>query len=108
MECVYRGASIADVYLVRDWLERNELNPSVRGHDLVSLIGEIPAPEALPSIWVPDSQVAEAKEVIQGFHGPKLVHPAWICRECSEENPASFGSCWSCGSDGPLVRAAEG
>lgn len=108
MECVYRGFTVADVYLMRDWLERNDLDASIRGRDRMGLIGDIPVPDALPTIWVPKSQVARAKEIIEGFNAPKLVHPAWVCAGCGEENPASFGSCWSCSSDGPLVRAAEG
>jgi hypothetical protein len=106
--CVYRGASRTDAYLVRDWLERNGIPVIVQGEALMSALGDLPVAEALPSCWVPEAAEQDARRLVEAFTGPHLVHPAWQC-ECGEENPPSFGSCWSCAQDRPgMPRSVAG
>jgi len=98
---VYRGTGPTDAYLVRDWLGRNGVSAEVRGENLMSLRGDIPIMEAWPTVWVAPAQKSQARELIEEFNGPTLVHPAWNCPKCGEENAPNFGSCWSCGTDSP-------
>jgi hypothetical protein len=104
---VYRGTGPTDAYLVRDWLGRNQVPAQVRGEGLMSLRGDIPIWEAWPAVWVPTHLEAEARELVSQFDGPTLVHPAWRCGRCGEENAPNFASCWSCGADRP-VAAPDG
>jgi hypothetical protein len=51
-------------------------------------------------VWVenPDD-AARARELIEAFQRSGPPGPAVECRECGEENPASFDLCWNCGRD---------
>lgn len=98
---IFKATGPTDAYLVRDWLERNQVPAQVRGEGLMSLRGDIPIGEAWPSVWVPPSEKDRAMALIRTFDGPTLVHPHWQCPSCSESNEPNFGSCWSCGADRP-------
>lgn len=100
MVCVYHGCGPTDAYLVRDWLERNDIRAWVRGHALLGAMGQVPVAEAWPSVWVSPNDEDRAADAVRAFHGPALVHPVWRCG-CGEENAPAFGSCWSCGADRP-------
>lgn len=100
---VYRATGPTDAYLVRDWLIRNGLRATVRGENLMSIRGDVPIGEAWPTVWTPPSQEARATRLVTEFQGPTLVHPAWQCPSCSEENGPNYASCWSCGADRPDV-----
>jgi hypothetical protein len=99
MQCrVYQGTGPADAYLVRDWLERNDIPTWLRGEALLGLQGAIPIGRTWPSVWVMDQDRGRAEDAMRTFNGPALVHPDWKCR-CGEINAPSFGSCWSCGAE---------
>lgn len=101
MICIYRGTGPTDAYLVRDWLERNEIRVQVRGQALLGAIGQVPLVERWPTVWVHPRDKERAEQALRVFEGPTLVHPDWICPACDEENAATFGSCWSCGAEKP-------
>ncbi len=98
--CIYRGAGPTDAYLLRHFLEGNEIRALVRG-DLVSLRGEIPIGEAWPSLWVPEADRERAEALVRRYHGPQLVHPRWSCPGCREVNEATFEWCWNCETPAP-------
>lgn len=104
---VYRGTGPVDAYLLRDWLVRNEVTAQVRGENLMSLRGDIPIWDAWPTVWCPSEQQERARELIDTFFGPSLVHPSWRCARCDEENAPAFASCWSCGADRPRPTEPE-
>jgi hypothetical protein len=93
----YQGHGPIDAFLVRDWLERNEIRTFVRGEHLVSLRGDLPV--AWPSVWVAIADRERAVAAVTTYHQPALVHPVWNCPGCGEENPPAFGSCWNCGRE---------
>lgn len=96
---LYRATGQADAYLLRQWLAEHGIACRLQGEALMSLAGGIPLRDALPSVWVDEDRAEEAREVLQRWQGPALVHPAWRCTSCGEENPASFEVCWSCETD---------
>lgn len=100
---VYQATGPADAYLVRDWLTRNGVRATVRGENLMSIRGDVPIGEAWPTVWTPADLENRATELVSEFQGPTLVHPAWQCATCQEENGPNFASCWSCGADRPDV-----
>lgn len=104
---VYQGTGPTDAYLVRDWLARNHVPAQVRGESLMSIRGEVPVWEAWPSVWSPGELTERARELIEAFYGPTLVHPEWQCPRCSETNAPNFASCWSCGTDRPPLPPPE-
>jgi hypothetical protein len=101
--CVYRANGPMDAYLLRHWLERNGIPCHLRG-DLSSIRGEIPIPEAWPTVWVHTDLEAQALEALELLNTPTLVHPKWTCDVCNEVNEPNFASCWSCSADRPDVR----
>lgn len=101
--CVFRATNPTEAWLVRDWLERNDVRVMVRG-DLQSARGEVPILDAWPTVWVPQDEARRAEDALEAFRSPRLVHPPWRCG-CGEENAANFGSCWACGADGPAVTS---
>lgn len=103
---IYRATGPTDGYLLKHWLERNGLTVHVQG-DLVSARGEIPIGESWPTLWVPANDAPRARELVDAFFGPTLVHPVWKCQGCGEMNEPNFGSCWNCDGDRPDVAAAD-
>ena len=101
--CVYRATGPMDAYMIRHWLERNGVPSFIRG-DLSSIRGEIPIPEAWPTVWVHRDLESRALEAIHALQTPTLVHPRWTCEECGEMNEPNFASCWSCDGDRPDIR----
>src|SRR5688572_8706888 len=94
---VYQGLGPTDVYLVRDWLERNEIHAWIRGEHLAGARGGLPV--GWPSAWVTTRDRDRAEHALREFHQPMLVHPDWHCHGCGESNGPAFGSCWNCGRD---------
>ena len=101
MLCVYRGQGPTDAYLVKHWLERNQIVAHVRGEHRMTLRGELPIPDAWPSVWVREQDQDAADEAMRLFNAPRAVHPRWDCPRCQEDNEPNFDSCWSCGADRP-------
>ncbi|MCB9663519.1 MAG: DUF2007 domain-containing protein [Alphaproteobacteria bacterium] len=93
---LYRADGPADAYLLRQWLTEHGIRCRVQGEDLMSLAGGIPVRDALPSVWVDAADEPAARDLLARWKGPSLVHPAWRCAACGEENPATFQVCWSC------------
>ena len=96
---IYQGMGPTDAWLVRDWLVRNGVTATVRGQNLLGVLGEIPVSEAWPSVYVAPEDRERALTALREFHAPALVHPEWSCVRCGEANGPAFGSCWSCGTD---------
>jgi hypothetical protein len=101
---VFQGFDPVEPFLLKDWLIKNDVHAEVRGLDLMSALGEVPATMGgYPCVWVPAKYVARAKELIDTFHAMKSTGEEWQCSECEEMNPGEFGSCWKCGSDSPRL-----
>ena len=64
-----------------------------------SLLGEIPVESSLPQVWVerPD-EAQRARRLIDEFLRAPAGAESRKCPNCSEDNPASFDLCWSCGA----------
>lgn len=98
---VYKASDRANAYLFLHQLEAAGIRGIMRGEALMSLGGEIPLYDALPSIWVNEEDMEQATEILRQFEGPALVFPKWHCTHCGEENEANFGQCWNCLNDRP-------
>ena len=105
--CVFRAKGPAEAWLVRDWLQHNGVDATVRG-DQQSVRGQMPVLRSWPSVWVSEEAVEDAERALEIYNKPRLVHPSWRCGGCGEENEATFGSCWQCGADGPAVAGVGG
>ena len=101
---VFQGMNPTEPYLLKDWLRSNGIGAEVRGFDLMSALGEVPATfGGYPSVWVPPQCVKQAIALIDQFFAAESEQTSWVCRGCNENNPGGFGSCWNCGADHPSL-----
>jgi hypothetical protein len=66
MQQVYVTRTLADVYLVRDYLAAEGVQTEIRNEHLFGAQGEVPVTsDALPSLWAQDEDVPRARELIE-------------------------------------------
>ncbi len=61
--------------------------------------GEIPPHEALPEIWLQDSEwLNKATKLLQQLEEDlsNFDNTIWQCAQCHEENDGEFKICWNC------------
>ena len=57
---------------------------------------------------VNDEDYDRAKAILDDMQSaPATAEKDWVCPECSEEVPATFGSCWKCGAIRPGTAPSE-
>ncbi len=93
---LYRSEGLADAWLLHARLADAGIPSRVAGESLAGLAGAIPVKDTKPTVWVDEGRWDEAQAVLARFQGPELVHPAWVCPGCGEDNPAGFAVCWNC------------
>ena len=101
MTRVYTARILATVANVQNVLEANGIPCLLRNEFLNAGIGELPAAECWPEVWVADDRdavrarelIAEAIEISASPAAP------WRCRCCGEEVDAVFAQCWSCDAE---------
>ena len=85
---------------MRAALETAGLEHQMRNEMLGGAVGEIPATETIPEIWVHDADVSQALEIIGQIKNADTGGPAWTC-VCGEVHESQFRSCWNCGAGPP-------
>src|SRR5688572_5439954 len=93
---VYAARILAEVANVQNILEANGIPSVLRNEFLSAGVGEIPANECWPEVWVTDDRDAErARTLIAEAVAPSAPSAApWRCRRCGEEVEAVFARCW--------------
>jgi len=97
---VYRAAHATEAHVVRGLLEQHGIDVRLVGEGLSSGFGELPAEVVEVEIQVSADSCQLARQLIDEYE----VRPAaagdatgeWRCTVCGEDNPATFGVCWSC------------
>lgn len=99
MKLVHTAAQSTEARVLRQLLEAEGLAVLVKGEHIDTLRGEIPIPEAMPTVWVlDDAEESRAREILASYlTGAGETGEAWTCGGCGEEHDAQFGACWSCG-----------
>jgi hypothetical protein len=86
-----RCPSVGHAELLLSALGAHGLGGEIRGRHLTAL-------EASPvEVWVQARNARRANEVLLELT-KKDEDPSIVCRECGEESPANFETCWSCGA----------
>ena len=89
--------------LWRSALEAEGIAAIVRGEDLTSLHGEIPAGAAAEYrvCIVDDDQLPRTRHLVRQWLAPAGADAAgaWVCGGCGERHEPQFGSCWRCGAE---------
>ena len=99
--------------MVRAALEQQGIEAHVTGEMLSGLAGVIPVFDAMPQLWVPESDSDRAVSILQELVGEDASGQLSIappggeislpkeekrCPKCGESSPAHFDTCWSCGT----------
>ena len=101
MKMVYTNADRMIVGNAKNILNSHGINIVLKNEHASSIIGEVSPFDSWVELWVlDDSDYDEACKVLDGALSNEDEAP-WICESCKEENNASFGSCWKCGTASP-------
>ena len=106
MKQIYKASSIQDAHIVRDVLRQSSIPVEIRGENLSGALGELPAFEISPTLWVSEEHEESAKKLIAEIQvSQKNLEklPDWKCPSCHEENEGQFSECWSCGTEAPSL-----
>ncbi len=111
MQQVYSSRDLAEAHFVKGLLDMEEIPATIQSGPLQAVLGSIPAsPETLPSVWVDDSDVDRAMEIINEMkHGGLAATQAkltWTCPKCAEVMEGQFSRCWQCGTSRPEATSS--
>ena len=102
MKKIYTTAESFQIGYVVSMLEKSGIEYVVRNDFLSGALGELPATECWPEIWIiHDEDFDSAMEIVNQTNDEISDQGPWKC-SCGEENEGQFGSCWKCGSDKPV------
>jgi hypothetical protein len=98
MKRFYVASNRIDAYLLRDRLQHAGITSHVFNEHTQSIVGDIPPDVAMPQVWLAnDADLDEASAVLVAYRGERERTGQQLCRNCAEENPATFDLCWQCG-----------
>jgi putative signal transducing protein len=93
---------VGEARLLAELLTGSGLSVEVRGETLAPLGGEIPSTETWVELWLPEEEVARARELLAELEEDgEAAERTVSCPRCQEDNPGNFELCWSCGVDLP-------
>jgi hypothetical protein len=85
--------------LLRDLLAAHGIRTHLLNTHVQGAVGELPPEAALPQVWLHDSSDRERADALLRRHDAERLRTGTLfCRHCSEESPATFESCWQCGT----------
>jgi hypothetical protein len=101
---VYEARDPAEAELVNGLLEAEGIAGTVQQGALEAIFGEMAGnSETLPSVWVRESDVDNARRIIEQFKRAGLpvdsARSNWTCPGCGEKLEAQFSSCWKCNTE---------
>ena len=101
MRKVYSSDDFLLVGHLREVLESNRIGCVVRNEHLIGGVGELPALECTPEIWVRDDrQYERALEIVRAMLAVDMeAFDDWACPRCGESIEGQFSTCWRCGAD---------
>jgi hypothetical protein len=87
------------LYHLKNLLEDQGIDCLIKNDQLSSLVGELPAGEAWPELWIADKLKEKwAKEIILDHEKSIATGSNWVCENCGEEHSPQFKDCWNCQS----------
>lgn len=87
------------VHNIKNILENNGIECTIKNQFGGSAAGEVPPIEVWPELWVEERWVEKAGSLIEDIMQGANDQTHWMCPACSEENPPAFELCWNCGHD---------
>ena len=85
------------LFNVRNLLQAAGIETVVRNEYVGGGVGDLPAFDAWPELWLEDeSRLEQARSIVEQVSGNGR-DGEWLCRACQEPNHESFQICWRCG-----------
>lgn len=101
MKLIYTHENRLLVGNAKNILEANGIDVILKNEFSQGGVGELSAIDSWPQLWIlNDADYDKAASVMENSLS-KDTDPEWKCASCSENNDASFGSCWKCQSPCP-------
>jgi hypothetical protein len=99
MKMVYSNESQFLVNNTKNLIEAEGIKTFIKNEFSQGAMGEVSVFDAWPELWVfDDNDLPRALAIAE--LAQNTTHEAdWVCRNCSEKNPASFDLCWHCQSE---------
>jgi len=99
MKKVYSSPNFTLASLFRHILEENGIMCIMKNEHISNLVGEVPANECWPEVWVfEDSEYERAMDILKD--NSASINPSlkrWKCPKCGEDIEKQFTECWKCG-----------
>ncbi len=97
MKLVYTSDNLMIAGQIQGLLESNQINSFMKNVSLTGGIGELPANECWPEVWVHnDNDETSALELIQSYLKQQPSNSPWQC-QCGETIEGQYTECWNCG-----------
>lgn len=94
-------ASFDTIFLahVYNLLQQAGLSVEFRNQFSAGALGELPATEVIPELWVEEATYLRAEEILNRVIRDREDNqkPDWICAQCGETIEGQFSQCWQCG-----------
>ena len=97
MKRVFRAATLLQVAHARNLLIAAGIDCEIRNQFLAGAIGELPALETWPQLYVDEADEYRALRALAQAAQPAAGSP-WTCEECGEQPEPQFSTCWRCGA----------
>lgn len=109
MKKVFSTSDTLLVGHVSSVLESEGIRTFIKNEHLSGGIGELPAIECWPELWVVEAHDFKRAELIVGEFvaladaPPTTQASAWQCPACGELLEPQFTDCWNCNNGGTLL-----
>ena len=96
---VYIARQRFDAWLVADRLNQAGIRAHIFNQNAVSIVGDLPADVAQPSVWIErECDRERAAIVLHDIAADSQRTGTMHCGACQEDSPANFDLCWNCGA----------
>lgn len=97
MKLLTRADNLLIATLWQRMLEGAGIACEVRNRYIGAAVGELPADQVAPQLWLRDERDAERAEALLAELRRPSALPAWRCFGCGELVEGQFFQCWQCG-----------
>jgi hypothetical protein len=104
---LHTAADLVSIAHLKNILEAHGIACYVRNQFLSGALGEIPAFECWPQLWiVHGGDLLRARALLSDFleQPPAHMEQPWDCSRCGERVEGQFGQCWNCGQPHPTLE----
>ncbi|MBT6274136.1 MAG: DUF2007 domain-containing protein [Chromatiales bacterium] len=107
MKRIYTDANLFQVGLLRSVLEEHGVACMVKNEMLSGGVGELPAQECWPELWILDDTRTDAALALveDALSAESSTTEPWQCPACQEIIEPPFSQCWQCAATTTQFKA---